>query len=125
MSEASTLDGFSPCELPDSKFKISWALWTGDPCLRSQPILVESASLLSHLEFGVGEVHFHTKVPTLACSTLALGHNENVGITNSVSMFQMYGKDSRSRYWKSWTGLRYFRCLTPLPRRIRILFVLG
>jgi len=48
--------------------------------------------------------------------------NENVGIANSVSMFQVYGKDRRLCHWESRTGLRLFRRHTPLPRRIRVLY---
>jgi hypothetical protein len=50
--------------------------------------------------------------------------NENVGIANGISMFQMYGKDSRSSYWDSWAGLRHLRRHTPLARHIRLLYAL-
>jgi hypothetical protein len=50
--------------------------------------------------------------------------DEHVGIANSVSVFQIYGKDSRSSFWESWAGLRLFRHRTPLPWHIRVLYAI-
>ena len=71
-----------------------------------------------------GDEDPHKRRGNLTCTTTTIGHHKNVGITNRVSMFQMYGKDSRSSYWESWSGLRLYRHHTSVPRNIRILYAL-